>query len=146
METTGATDSLHAWAQLTRAQQLLARRIEAGLKANRLPPLVWYDVLLELSRAERGCLRHRDLHQKMLLEKYNLSRLLDRMEENGLVTRNPSPDDARGSDIAITDSGRALRQRIWPVYRDIVTDYFAARISANDITTLNGILARLKES
>jgi hypothetical protein len=52
----------------------LLDRIEGDLKLARLPPLLWYDVLLELVREPGERLRHRDLHRRMLLAKYNLQR------------------------------------------------------------------------
>src|SRR5580692_2524908 len=78
-----------AWARLIRAEQALLGRVEADLKAEGLPPLVWYDVLLELRRSAEGRLRHRDLAARMLLAKHNLSRLVDRMAEDGLLERLP---------------------------------------------------------
>ncbi len=66
--------------------------MEGALKAEGLPPLEWYDVLLELERG--GPMRPRDLQAHLLLAQYNLSRLLDRIEAAGLVERRPCPDDA----------------------------------------------------
>ncbi|WP_172746240.1 MarR family transcriptional regulator, partial [Neorhizobium sp. T7_12] len=67
-----------AWVRLMRAQQLVLGAIEQDLKAADLPPLGWYDVLLELSRAEGGRLRPYEIEERTLLAQHNLSRLLDR--------------------------------------------------------------------
>ncbi|MFX8141405.1 helix-turn-helix domain-containing protein, partial [Acinetobacter baumannii] len=83
-------------------------------KAAGLPKLEWYDVLLELERG--GPLRPRDLQARLLFAQYNLSRLLDRMVAAGLVGREACPDDHRGALIAITDTGRKLRKRMWLTY------------------------------
>ncbi len=137
-------DVIEAWVQLTRAQQSLRQKIEADLKRAELPPLEWYDVLLELDRADGGHLRHRELFPRLLLAKYNLSRLVDRLAAQGLVRREHCEDDARGALIAITDEGRALRRRMWPVYETALNRYFASRLSQADIKNLNCILALLR--
>ena len=132
-----------AWARLVRVEQLLVDEIEADLKAAELPPLVWYDVLLELVREPEGRLRHRDLHQRMLLAKYNLSRLLDRMQAEGLVERQPVANDGRGEFVHVTVKGRDLQRKAWPVYRRAIGRHFASRLSGGDVEELLRILQKL---
>ena len=79
-------ETVTAWARLVRAEQTVLGRIEAALKAADLPPLSWYDVLLELGRAEDGRLRPLELERRTLLAQYNASRLIDRMEKE--IARN----------------------------------------------------------
>ena len=139
-------EAVQAWARLMRAQQALLQRVERDLKAAGLPPLDWYDVLLELDRAEAGRLRHRDLHPRLLLAKYNLSRLIDRMEAEGVVRREACADDARGQEVVITDKGRALRRRMWPAYETAIGRHFASRLGRADIALLNRLLPTLAEA
>src|SRR5215468_3365969 len=105
---------IRAWTRLIRAQQAALSAVEADLKAAGFPPLGWYDVLLELSRAEGDGLRPFALEQKLLLAQYNLSRLLDRLEAAGYIERLVCVEDGRGQIVAITASGRALVKRMWP--------------------------------
>ena len=67
-----------AWARLVRVSQACLDEVEADLKAAGFPPLVWYDVLLELRRAEDGRLRLNDIGGKILLSKSNATRVVDR--------------------------------------------------------------------
>ena len=138
----GAT--VEVWARFIRAEQRLLEAVEADLKAAGLPPLVWYDVALELSRAPDGRLRHRDLQARVLLAKYNLSRLIDRMAGDGLVARAPVAEDARGAYIAVTEAGRRLQRRMWPVYGRSIARHFAAHLDEGDLTELGRILAKLQ--
>src|ERR1700760_4133541 len=85
-----------AWIGLMRARDAVLGAIEVALKAAGLPPLSWYDVLLELARAPDGRLRPFDIEKQILVAQYNLSRLLDRLEKEGLVARAPHEQDARG--------------------------------------------------
>lgn len=132
-----------AWARLIRAEQMLLGAVEADLKAASLPPLVWYDVLLELSRAADGRLRHRDLAGEMLLAKHNLTRLIDRMAEAGLVERQAVDEDGRGAFLAITAKGRETQRAMWPVYRRAIEQHFARHLGEAEIETLGAILGKL---
>ncbi len=67
-----AEATIRAWARLTKAQNQALGSIEATLKAADLPPLAWYDVLLETERAGKGGLRPFELERAMLLAQYNL--------------------------------------------------------------------------
>jgi DNA-binding MarR family transcriptional regulator len=135
--------AVQAWARLVRIEQALLDRIEEDLKSAGLPPLVWYDVLLELVREPGDRLRHRDLHRRMLLAKYNLSRLLDRMEADGLIGRQPVNDDARGEYVRVTTRGRDTQKRMWPVYRRAIARHFSSRLSIVDIDQLLRILSKV---
>ena len=135
--------AVQAWARLVRVEQALLDRIEEELKSAGLPPLVWYDVLLELVREPGDRLRHRDLHRRMLLAKYNLSRLLDRMEANGLIGRQPVNDDARGEYVRVTTRGRDMQKRMWPVYRRAIAQHVSGRLSIDDIDQLLRILSKV---
>jgi len=135
--------ALNVWARFIRAEQRLLAAVESDLKAAGLPPLLWYDVILELTRAPLGRLRHRDLQVQVLLAKYNLSRLIDRMADDGLVSRVPVQEDARGAYIAVTESGRRLGKRMWPVYARSIARHFAARLDEGDLIELDRVLAKL---
>jgi DNA-binding MarR family transcriptional regulator len=137
--------TVQAWARLVRVQQQLLARVEADLKRAGLPALVWYDVLLELVRAPDGRLRHKELHGRMLLAKYNLSRLLDRMVDEGLVMREAVGEDGRGAYIAATGAGRDLQKRMWPVYEQAISNHFASRLKQADLRQLDSVLSKLRE-
>ena len=85
-----------AWGRLVRAHQAAMSRVESALKAADLPPLAWYEVLVELERAGEHGLRPFALEEALQLPQYGLSRLLARMEAAGLVLRGSCPGDGRG--------------------------------------------------
>ena len=133
-----------AWIALLRTSGALLGGVQADLKAAGFPALEWYDALLELSREPDGRLRQRDLGARLLLARYNLSRLLDRLEAEGLAKREPCPDDARGAVIALTPEGRALRERMWPAYAAAVQTRLGDRLSAPELETLAELLRKLR--
>lgn len=132
-----------AWARLVRAHRAVTTRIESDLKAAGFPPLVWYDVLLELGRAEEGRLTPGALERALLFSQYNVSRLLDRMSTRGLVQREPHPGDARRQLVSITPGGRALRERMWPVYATAIERHLGAKLPGGRAGLLASLLARL---
>ena len=119
--------------------------MEADLKAADLPPLVWYDVLLELRRARPHDIRPFQLQERMLLAQYNLSRLLDRITAAGYAERRPCPEDGRGQVLCLTGPGNALLKRMWPVYRDAIARHFADKLDAGQTADLVRLLGRLDE-
>ena len=135
--------SVTAWVRLVRAGQTVLGKIEAELKAAELPPLAWYDVLLELGRAEDGRLRPLELERRTLLAQYNASRLIDRMEKAGLVERLPHPEDGRGQLVAITPEGRALRKRIWKLYGPAIERHIGAKLRLSEVAELGRLLQKL---
>jgi DNA-binding MarR family transcriptional regulator len=134
-----------AWARLIRAQRAALGAVESALKAAGLPPLAWYDALLELERAGAAGLRPFELERAMLLEQYNLSRLIDRMEKAGYLERQPCAEDGRGQVVVITTAGKALRRRMWPVYAAAIEDAFGRHLSEQQAKSLDALLGGLIE-
>jgi len=134
---------IKAWARLVRARDTLVAAIERDLKAAKLPPLAWYDVLLELSRTAEGRLRPFEIEKETLLAQYNLSRLLDRLEKAGLIRREPWEDDARGQWVVITEKGRALQARTWKVYARAIQSHVGEKLDERAAGTLATLLGRL---
>src|SRR5436305_10024738 len=132
-----------AWARLIRAHETVVSAVERELKAARLPALAWYDVLLELSRTPDGRLRPFEIEQETLLAQYNLSRLLDRLEKESLVAREPCDDDGRGQWVAITEKGRALQARTWKVYARAIQKHVGERLDDKAAAQLAELLGRL---
>lgn len=130
-----------AWVALLRAQRVALAAVERALKEARLPPLEWYDVLLELERG--GPLRPRDLQDRLLLAQYNLSRLLDRMEGEGVISRERCTEDARCQWVQATNAGKVLRKRMWPVYSDAIAEAVGQHFSKADAKKLGLLLGRI---
>jgi DNA-binding MarR family transcriptional regulator len=134
---------LQVWVRLIRARDKLVRNVEATAKAKGLPPLGWYDVLLELSRDGGRKLRPVELEKELLVAQYNLSRLLDRMEEAGLIERTACPGDGRGQMVALTPEGRAMQKRMWPTLRAAVEEHVAPGLSERELEQLARLLGAI---
>jgi DNA-binding MarR family transcriptional regulator len=134
-----------AWTRLVTVSRLLLERIERDLKAADLPPLSWYDALLEVERAGADGIRPGALQTRLLLPQYGTSRLLERLDAEGLVERRPHPEDGRGQVVRITRAGEALRRRMWAVYAATLRETVGAALSDAEAARLAGLLDRLRE-
>jgi len=104
-----------AWIALGRVSQSVQCQVEGDLKKAGFPELSWYTVLWELERAGKPT-RPKDLAIPLFILPYQLSRLVDRMEGEGLVKRILCKEDKRGHLLEPTPKGYALRKSMWAVY------------------------------
>jgi DNA-binding MarR family transcriptional regulator len=106
-----------------------------------------FDVLIHLAWTRDGVLPLRQLVASMVsgyhLSRSGLTRLLDRMERDGLVERTLSREDRRQFDVAISDQGREVFDKVWPAHSDGIRRYFSAPLTGHDVTTLKQVLAKL---
>ena len=134
------------WARLIKAERLALARVESALKRAGLPPLAWYDVLIELERVGEDGLRPFELERALLLAQYNLSRLLDRIEREGLIERAPCPQDGRGHVIRITARGQSMRNAMWPVYAKAIQSAVGNHLGKGEAETLSLLLGRIVDA
>ena len=128
--------------KLCLTERLKFEPIEADLKAAGFPSLDSYDVLLELERAG-GELRPREIASQTLFARYSVTRLVDRLENQGLVERVACPEDARGAIIQITKKGRKLRQKMWPAYATSIKNHFADKLNEKNAEQLGQLLNKI---
>lgn len=136
--------AIKAWARLIRVSRQLTEGAEDALKEGGVPPLAWYDVLHELAEAGEGGLRPFQLIERTLFAQYNISRLLARLEADGLVEKLRVADDGRGQTIRITAKGRETRRKMWAVYGRSIAELVGARLSATELDTLSHLLGQLR--
>src|SRR2546423_14242606 len=97
---------LDAWRGFLRTYATLVRELDEELTERHGLPLSSYDVLVQLDEAPDGRLRMSSLADAVLLSRSGLSRLVTRLESQGLIERTECPSDARGAFAGITDKGR----------------------------------------
>lgn len=134
---------VNAWIELHRSSQNLISIVEAEFKKADLPPLSWYDILLEVKKAGKDGIRPFELQNRVLITQYNLSRFTDRLVKIGYAKRIPCPDDRRGHSLVITNKGINLLDRMWPIYQTVIDQHFSSKLSESDKTRLTSILKRI---
>ena len=135
---------IEAWAGLVRTQRTLLDKVEDNLKRAGLPPLDWYHVLHEVDRSPKGMMRQSGVQNRTQLAQYNVCRLVDRLEREGLVERHQCRQDGRNNVLLITAKGRVLRRQMWPAYAAAIEEHFGTRLTAAEAEQLAGLLAKLK--
>lgn len=136
-ERTAAPDSAHedAFQAMRSAYLLVSERFEKELAEADLPDLGFYGVLLALSEAPEPS-RPRDLLCKVNVTKSGLTRLVDRIEKAGLLTRKYCPSDRRGTFLVITDEGRETLAKMQPVRERVFQETFIDQVSESDAETV----------
>ncbi len=134
---------LRAWRGLLRAHACLAKRLDAELdRAHRLP-LTSYEVLHHLEEATGERMRMCDLAQQAQLSRSGLTRLVDRLERDGLLVRCSCQHDARGSYACLTESGRERLQEARGTHLAVVRMHFFSHFSEEELTLLADMWERI---
>src|SRR5919206_3404882 len=87
---------LACWRAFINAHASVVTRIEEGLEVANQLPLTWYDVLVALTESPGGRLRMNDLARKVVvLSRSGVTRVVDRLEAEGLLRRERAAQDPR---------------------------------------------------
>jgi DNA-binding MarR family transcriptional regulator len=132
-----------AWRAFLRAHASVLRKLERDLVEATGMPLGWYDVLLQLAEAPERRLRMADLADRVLLSRSGLTRLVDRLQAEGLVTREPYPGDARGLYTVLTPTGMQRLREAAPIHLAGVQAYWLSKFSDRELHDLHMLLGRL---
>jgi DNA-binding MarR family transcriptional regulator len=127
----------------------LVDRVERDFKQAGLPPFEWYDVLIALKQAPDQQLRLSELAEVLLVNRTNVTRLADRLENAGLIQRKVCKDDRRGAFAVLTKAGLEMQQKMWAVYSESIAQYFGRHLTQKDTVAftkaLTSMLAALDE-
>src|SRR3954453_19320005 len=134
---------LRAWRGLVRAHACLVKRLDAQLEAEHGLALTSFEVLVRLGDADGGKLRMHDIATSVMLSRSGLTRLIDRLERDGLVDRCSCENDARGAYAVITDEGRARCAAARVTHRAGVRALFVAHYSEEELALLGPLLERV---
>jgi DNA-binding MarR family transcriptional regulator len=134
---------LAAWRGLLRVHAALAKALDAELEAEHGLPLVSYDVLVTLRSAPGHRLRMGELAERVLLSRSGVTRLVDRLERDGLLERRACPDDRRGCLAQLTERGEALLARARPTHLAGVRGRFLSRLAQDELEALARVWERV---
>ena len=142
----GTAPAPDLWFAFVRTHRLMIREIERRLAAAGLPVYAWYDVLWGLESGQDGSRRMHELADALAIERYNLTRLVDKLETDRLVTRKRSMEDGRAAFVSITEDGKILRKKMWSVYQATVAELFLAQFGSGEQQNFSAALARAAEA
>ena len=134
---------LNAWGAFLTAHKALETILSRELESACGLPLAWFDALAQLRRAPERRLTMTELASAILFSKSGLTRLIDRMEEAGLVRRLARPGDRRSLHIALADAGEQKYRQALPIHLDHVKRHFAAHIEDGEAAAVESALVRI---
>ena len=135
---------LAAWEAFVFAHAAAVGQIQRELSRENIVSLAWYDVLVALTNAPGGRLRLNELAERVVLSRSGLTRLLDRIEQAGLIRREPAPGDRRGAFAVLTREGERAQRQAWPYYAAGIARHFAQYLSEEEKRVLATALRRVR--
>jgi DNA-binding MarR family transcriptional regulator len=132
-----------AWRSFLRAHAHVMRRLEQDLQANHKVSLATYDVLVQLVEAPEHRLRMSELADAVLLSRSGLTRLVDRMQREGLVERQPDPYDARGLFTVLTAAGLAALKDAAVVHLAGVDELVLSRLTEGELRGMYELMSKI---
>ena len=134
-----------AWGGFLTTHSRLNRRLEEHLRRSSGLSHAEYEVLLRLFRSEDGRLRIQTLAESSLLTHSGISRLIDRLEGAGLVTRAEAAEDKRGAYAVLTDHGRVHFEDAARRHTALVHDLFLSHFTEDELETMASFWERLDD-
>lgn len=132
-----------AWRGFVRVHTAMARALDAELERAHGLSLSSFEVLKALRCSEGQRLRMADLAEHALLSRSGMTRLVDRLERQGLLTRCQCSDDARGCFAVLSPAGEDLIASAIPVYRESVRAGFLQHLSQDELERLAATFERM---
>lgn len=134
---------LQLWLAFLRAAVTISRQLDDAMRCEDGVPLGWYDVLIHLYHGPGTGQRMQELAEHVIMSSSGLTRLLDHMVAQGLVTRAPDADDRRVVLARLTDDGRALVETLLPRHQARVRELFIDHLSDSEIAVMLPALERV---
>jgi DNA-binding MarR family transcriptional regulator len=135
---------LAAWRGLLETHSRLIARLDTELEREHGLPLTAYEVLMYLGDAG-GMLRMGELADRLLLSRSGITRLVDRLERQGLVERRRCSDDGRGLNAVLTDAGLAALRAATPGHAALVRRMFFDGLDPDALPALRAALEAVHE-
>lgn len=131
------------WRLFLTVHTRLVERVEQDFRQAGLPAFEWYDVLVALKQAPEQRLRLSELAQVLLVNRTNVTRLVDRLEKAGLIQREACADDRRGAFAVLTEAGLEMQQKMWAVYAQSIARYFGRHLRSADVAVFSNALSAM---
>lgn len=133
----------HAWRLFIETSTRVSTAADEQLRSDAQMSLADYHVLLLLSEAPDRRLRMKDIAQKMVFSASRLTYQIDGMCQRGWVSREPVPEDRRGSYASLTDDGRGAFRTAAVGHFHLVQDVFYDVMTDDDAADLARIMTRV---
>lgn len=127
-------ERLRAWRLYFESALAVLDVLESELERDAGIPLRWYDTLVQLE--ETDGLRMTELAERILYSKSGFTRIVDRMEDAGLIRRVRPENDRRSILIVLTDEGRRTMEEARRHHRHSIEQHFSRHLADTDVKAL----------
>jgi DNA-binding MarR family transcriptional regulator len=134
---------LAAWRGMLETHSRMVAELDRELIAEHGLPLSSYEVLMNLADADGERLRMGELADRLLLSRSGITRLIDRLQRQGLVERHRCSDDGRGFFAVLTEAGRRKLDVCRPAHLNGVRRHFLATLEPGELDSLAAVWERL---
>ena len=134
---------LTAFARLMRAHTVLRRELEAEVLRPRGLTINDFEALLHLSKSDDNRLRRVDLVERLMLTPSGVTRLLDGLQDAGLVENLQCDDDARVTWARLTEDGIETVECVGVSHTERLRSLFRDALSEDEVAQLSELLGRL---
>lgn len=144
----GEQASLRTWLRLLACSNLVEREVRGRLRDRFDTTLPRFDVLAQLDAASRESDPHltmSELSRRLMVTNGNLTALIERLVQEGLVSRDPSPEDRRTQIVQLTASGKRAFDAMTPEHQRWIDDLFKG-LSTVEGRHLFELLGKLRSS
>jgi DNA-binding MarR family transcriptional regulator len=137
-------NELRLWLRLFTCKEMIESEVRRRLRDTFEVTLPRFDLMAQLDRAPKA-MTLGELSQRMMVSNGNVTGLVERLVEQGLISRRPSPKDRRAQLVRLTAEGRRFFRAMARTNGDWIGEIFAG-LSADDIEALLRLLAKTKAS
>jgi DNA-binding MarR family transcriptional regulator len=127
---------LGAWRGFLRVHAALVKSLDAELASAHDLPLSSYEVLITLEAAPGRKRRMSELADSVLLSRSGMTRLVDRLERDGLLERDHCTADGRGCFAVLTENGQRLLESARPTHLGGVRERFLSQFGEDELRML----------
>jgi DNA-binding MarR family transcriptional regulator len=127
---------LAPWRAFLLAHARISRRLDEELRAEHDLTIGEYDALLTIAQAPERRIRMRQLADEVILSKSGVTRLIDRLVDDGLVERSACLADARGAEAVLTERGLARLRAASKTHLRGVNEHFLAILDTDDLEVI----------
>ncbi len=134
---------LRVWLRLLSCANRIEQDVRQELRSASGMTLPRFDLLSQLERAPDG-LTMGELSRRLMVTRGNVTGLIDRLVEEGLVERTPMPKDRRAHIVRLTPAGEAAFSEMLPNHEAVIAAKLGA-MKRSDLRQLQSLLGRLKD-
>ncbi|MBN9187057.1 MarR family winged helix-turn-helix transcriptional regulator [Microbacterium sp.] len=136
---------LGAYFALIEVSSLLRHAVEQQLRDAGDLSYVQFQLLARLGDSDQGSQRMTDLADGVVYSRSGLTYQAQTLEQRGLITRAPAPDDERSVVVTITDEGRRVLAGVFPGHVAVLDQMLLEPLTAADIESLEDVLGRVRD-